>query len=400
MLSTVAQRTKGAADSYGKTLPGEIKVADAELHNLGTTFGEFLTPKIEEAGKALEEGIGWLEKHTAEAKIAGGAIAGVLGVAVAVFAEQKAVKFAKSVGNMLGDLHKLEQGAVSVGKKLLGLGSSETPAAAQPADQVAQTGDASEAASSQVAQLGDAASQAEASLGAWVPPPRKPPAASPPWPRGRDYERHGGGQHGCGRGRNGRRRRRDRRCHRLDGHRPAPDRPRHRGERARPALAWGVDRRSGRREATWHFLDSEVVHPIEAGFKWLKGEIKSHLGEIEHDVKTFGPILLGPLAPLAELALHWKAVVGDAGCRPAARGAYRRGCHLEPVERGFSRLVTGVEKDWDTFSSDVAGLWRTVNGDSPAGCRPSWATSNGYPARSSTSSPTPGPGCSTPAATS
>ena len=258
---------------------------------------------------------------------------------------------------MLGDLHKLEQGAVSVGKKLLGLGSSETPAAAQPADQVAQTGDASEA----------------------PPAPRSPSSATPPLrprPRSVPWVPPPRGS--------------------LRQHlRPGPEAETtsatvvasmDAAEAGTDAAAGGIDAAIGSTgigllliglgiavselvqhwrgawtgvrvaaEATWHFLDSEVVHPIEAGFKWLKGEIKSHLGEIEHDVKTFGPILLGPLAPLAELALHWKAVW--SGMQDVGKAAWRviDGDVIQPVERGFSRLVTGVEKDWTPSRATLRG---------------------------------------------
>jgi hypothetical protein len=47
ILDTIKKKTEGAASAYGKTLTGQMAVAKAQVEDLGTKFGTFLTPKIE-----------------------------------------------------------------------------------------------------------------------------------------------------------------------------------------------------------------------------------------------------------------------------------------------------------------------------------------------------------------
>jgi hypothetical protein len=103
----------------------------------------------------------------------------------------------------------------------------------------------------------------------------------------------------------------------------------------------------------WHFLDNEVVHPMERGFDWLRTEIESHLTEIEHYAKEFGPallVMLGPIGLIAgaaiELVTHWKT-----------------------VSRTFDEVVTDVKRGWDRLEHDVLGLWHTVGTDTDKGVR-------------------------------
>ena len=150
VFATLNERTKGAAAAFSDTLPGQIKVLDAELQHLGITFGEWLTPKLEEAGKDLEGVLSWLQKNKGAAEALGIAVGGVLTLAVGVFVEQKLAKLVSSLGKAAGDLHNLEQGAVNFGKKIFGIGGS--PATTE------DTTEATGAAESGVPELSEAAS--------------------------------------------------------------------------------------------------------------------------------------------------------------------------------------------------------------------------------------------------
>ena len=107
ILAELKKKTEGAAVAYGKTLPGEMQTARAEVHNLGTQFGEFLTPKIQMAISTVSKSIGWLEKHKDVAKVLAGVIGGVLAIAVAAFAVNMTVKFVGSISKAVGAVGKL-----------------------------------------------------------------------------------------------------------------------------------------------------------------------------------------------------------------------------------------------------------------------------------------------------
>ncbi len=85
IFDTVKQKTQGAADAYGNTLSGQMAVAGAETHNLGTAFGDELIPMLTDALNVVEESVGWLQKHEAVAEALGVTIGTFLAGAVAVF---------------------------------------------------------------------------------------------------------------------------------------------------------------------------------------------------------------------------------------------------------------------------------------------------------------------------
>ena len=399
VLSTLNERTKGAASLYGKTLPGQLKVLDAELHNLGTSFGEFLTPKLEEAGRDLGSVLGWFEKNSWAAKALAGVVGGVLTVAVGVFAEQKLVKLGQSLGKAVGDLHKLEQGAVSVGKRILGIG--QPTGAAAPEEQVSTVGAASDASAGQVAGLGGAA---EASAGQITGLGGASEAASgqitalggaseemattisasateaevslaaigDAAQATADAETVAGAEGGEG-------------IAAMLGpiglvafaaleiathwklvKEVAEDVWHFLDREVIQPMERGFDWLEGKvgvhlgsighyfglveagAETAWHFIDNDVLHPLEAAFHWVEGEIKAHLHSIEGALELFGPLLLGPLAPLAELALHWKTVWNF-------------------VSGLVTTVVADLEKGWGRLESDVTGLWKTVSTDTTKG---------------------------------
>lgn len=103
-----------AAEKQAHTFQGQMKILGATLEDVATKIGNFLIPIIQTLGGSLASAIQWLEKGGTAADALGVVIAGTLGLAVAVFAEQKAVKFAGAIKNMMGDIEQL-------GSKLVGL---------------------------------------------------------------------------------------------------------------------------------------------------------------------------------------------------------------------------------------------------------------------------------------
>jgi phage-related protein len=97
ILDTVQQKTQGAAKAYGNTLAGQMSIAGAEVHNVGTSFGEFLIPKITAALGVVTKSVEWFERHRAVAEALAGVIGGVLAIAVGAFAVNTGVKLVKSV---------------------------------------------------------------------------------------------------------------------------------------------------------------------------------------------------------------------------------------------------------------------------------------------------------------
>ncbi len=96
-----------AAEKQAQTFQGQMKILGATLEDVATKIGNFLIPIIQTLGGDLASVIGWLEKGGTAAEALGVVIAGTLGLAVTVFAEQKAVKFAGAIKNMMGDIEKL-----------------------------------------------------------------------------------------------------------------------------------------------------------------------------------------------------------------------------------------------------------------------------------------------------
>jgi TP901 family phage tail tape measure protein len=79
----------------------------SEVGALVTKFGLYLIPKLEDAGRALGGVVTWMEKNKGAASDLAHVIEGVLGLAVGVFAEQKAVAFGRAIGNMISSASQL-----------------------------------------------------------------------------------------------------------------------------------------------------------------------------------------------------------------------------------------------------------------------------------------------------
>lgn len=120
IMDALRQKTQGAAKAYGDTLPGQVEVARAELHNLGTTIGVQLEPKLIELGRDTMDVVLWFEKHKAAAEALGVVIGGTLATAVGVFTYGKLKDLATGLKTIYTDATKL-------GSKLTGLfGGSST----------------------------------------------------------------------------------------------------------------------------------------------------------------------------------------------------------------------------------------------------------------------------------
>ncbi len=91
----------------------QMDSAKASLNALGIQFGMFLIPKLAAAGKELSKIIGWFEKNTTAAKVLGGVITGVLGLAITMFTYNKVTKFVSGVNNMATSFSKMVTKIVS-----------------------------------------------------------------------------------------------------------------------------------------------------------------------------------------------------------------------------------------------------------------------------------------------
>jgi TP901 family phage tail tape measure protein len=152
-----------------KTLSYQMDQLKAEVQSVGDKLGMALIPKLQEAGHALSDMIGWMEKHKAVAEDLGHIIEGVLGLAVAVFAEQTAVKFGKGVASMVGDMGKLVTSLASGTDQLVGLftgqGAASTAAAAEVEANSAATAAAVQAEAARVGGANAAMDASFAELG-------------------------------------------------------------------------------------------------------------------------------------------------------------------------------------------------------------------------------------------
>ena len=142
IIDLVTKKTQGAADAYGHTLAGEMSTAGAKVHDLGTSFGEALIPKITEAIGAVTDIVGWFEKHTGVAKALAGVIGTVLAGAIAVFAINTGTKMVSSVKSAMDSMGKL---GGKITTYIAGLGEAEG-AEESFADTSEETGEASSAA--------------------------------------------------------------------------------------------------------------------------------------------------------------------------------------------------------------------------------------------------------------
>ncbi len=130
ILATVTDRTKGAAKAYGSTLTGQMDIAKAHIHDLGITFGEFLIPKLNSVIKIVTSVVTWFTKNTLAAKILGGMITGVLGLAVTMFVATKVRAFVSGLSNMMTSFSQFVTRFVSGSEVMAETSETEGEAAA------------------------------------------------------------------------------------------------------------------------------------------------------------------------------------------------------------------------------------------------------------------------------
>lgn len=145
-----------AAEAKAHTFGGELKTLEATLETTGGKIGLDIIPDLQKMTTGLEDGIGWMQKHKAVAEALGLTISGVLGTAVLVFAEQKAVAFGKGVGSMIGDMGKLVKWIGSGTDQMVGMFSAQGAAA----EESAQTVSAASAQAGGAVEVGAAKMQA------------------------------------------------------------------------------------------------------------------------------------------------------------------------------------------------------------------------------------------------
>jgi hypothetical protein len=117
-----------------QTMAFKTQELEATIEKLGDQFGLFLIPKLEDVADETEKVIGYFEKHTTAAEVLAGVIGGVLGLAVATYAGDKALKFITATRDMGSGLMimsgKATAAATSIGVKFgLMSGEAETAAA-------------------------------------------------------------------------------------------------------------------------------------------------------------------------------------------------------------------------------------------------------------------------------
>ena len=108
ILDALNQRLGGQATAYTKTLSGETQVLKTEFEDTGKNLGMWLIPKLTDLGRFLVQ-----NKVVVEGLAA--AIAGVLGMAVTVFAVQTVQKFISGVGSMISSILEVIGKSIAMG---------------------------------------------------------------------------------------------------------------------------------------------------------------------------------------------------------------------------------------------------------------------------------------------
>ena len=110
---------------WNKTLQADMDHLKATVEELADKFGTSLIPKLTAVAHSAEDVIAWLEKNKTAADDLAKVIGGTLGLAMTVFAYQKAAAFVHGIGDMLAGMGKLALGvaggAAKVGTSLAGV---------------------------------------------------------------------------------------------------------------------------------------------------------------------------------------------------------------------------------------------------------------------------------------
>jgi TP901 family phage tail tape measure protein len=156
-VSKVGTAHDGAAKQAG-TLKVQMETLKATAEDLGTRFGDFLIPKLEDLARIVSGVITWFEKHKAVAEVLAGVIGGVLATAVAVFTINLGAKMVKSVQTAMENLGKLST-------SFFGSGAAATAASEETTTALAATGAAEEEFAATSEAVGEASSAAFGPIG-------------------------------------------------------------------------------------------------------------------------------------------------------------------------------------------------------------------------------------------
>ena len=96
ILKALHERMDGQASAAAKTFKGHIQALLTQTKDLGKDIGLVLIPFLEKLAVAIQGTVHWLQQHTTVAKVLGGVIAGVLGVAIAAYIGQMVVSAAST----------------------------------------------------------------------------------------------------------------------------------------------------------------------------------------------------------------------------------------------------------------------------------------------------------------
>ena len=242
-----------AAAKQAKTLHVEMQTIKATATDVAASFGQILIPIVQEAGHIFIQVTGFLLHHKGVLEALGVLVGGALSVAIGVFVTNKMVAFGKSfteatkaIGNVITKIPE----AIS---SIMGLGTAATVSADEVEAGSAASATAlegvGEASTVMAADVEGAAVATDAAIGST-----------------------GIGAILIGLG------------------------------IAITLLAthwkqvWGFIKDVAL--DVWHFLDNDVIHPIERAFDWVVREIKAHWDLVL-------PILLGPIGAVIFAWRHW-----------------------------------------------------------------------------------------------
>ena len=99
----------------------------------------------------------------------------------------------------------------------------------------------------------------------------------------------------------------------------------------------------------WHFIDDNVIHPIEAGFKWVVDMVKQHWDLI------LG-ILTGPIGlAIAEIVKHWNDIVDFFEKAPGRIASAVEGM-WDPIWEGFKGVINWIIRGWNSLQFKLPSI--------------------------------------------
>lgn len=101
--------------------------------------------------------------------------------------------------------------------------------------------------------------------------------------------------------------------------------------------------------AAWHWIDSNVVHPIESGFSWVVRQIKAHWDLI------LG-ILTGPIGlAVGVIAKNWDTIVGTVRSLPGRIAAAASGM-WDGIKNAFRSAINWIISGWNSLHFGIPSI--------------------------------------------